>query len=201
MSATPPTTKTGTGAARNRKLSAFIVVGVASGMLGLSFAAVPLYRMFCAVTGYGGTTQRVEKAPTAPGQRRLTVRFDSNVGGSLPWKFEAETGEITLRTGETKTVFYRVTNLTDHAISATAAYNVTPDQAGAYFDKLSCFCFSEQTLGPKETAEWPVVFFLDPALEKDEAMKDVDQLTLSYTFFESKKPSRSAEQSTVKSKS
>ena len=189
-----------TNKARSRRLPAIITVGVAGLMLGLSFAAVPLYRMFCAMTGYGGTTQRVYAAPAAPGERTLTVRFDSNVAGGLPWAFEPETRQITLRTGETRTVFYRVTNLTDRALSATASYNVTPDQAGGYFDKLSCFCFSEQTLGPKETAEWPVVFFLDPALEKDEAMKRVDQLTLSYTFFESKKPARSAEQTAPKSR-
>ena len=186
--------------ARNKRVSAVVTVGVAGLMLGLSFAAVPLYRMFCAVTGYGGTTQRAHVAPAKPGERVLTVRFDSNVGGNLPWAFEPETKEITLRTGETKTVFYRVTNRTDRTISATAAYNVTPDQAGSYFDKLSCFCFSEQTLGPKESAEWPVVFFLDPALEKDEAMKGVEQITLSYTFFESKKPARSAEQAQPKSR-
>ncbi len=185
---------------RSRRLPAIVMIGVAGLMLGLSFAAVPLYRMFCAMTGYGGTTQRVVAAPAAPGERTLTVRFDSNVAGGLPWAFEPETRQVTLRTGETKTVFYRVTNLTDRAISATAAYNVTPDQAGGYFDKLSCFCFAEQTLGPKETAEWPVVFFLDPALEKDEAMKRVDQLTLSYTFFESKKPARSAGQTAPKSR-
>ena len=189
-----------TNSTRRRRMSAVVTVGVAGLMLGLSFAAVPLYRMFCAVTGYGGTTQRAHVAPAKPGERVLTVRFDSNVGGNLPWAFEPETKEITLRTGETKTVFYRVTNLADHAISATAAYNVTPDQAGGYFDKLSCFCFSEQTLGPKESAEWPVVFFLDPALEKDEAMKQVEQITLSYTFFESKKPARSAEQAAPKSR-
>ena len=185
---------------RSRRLPALLTVGVAATMLGLSFAAVPLYRMFCAVTGYGGTTQRAHAAPAKPGERVLTVRFDSNVGGNLPWSFEPETKQITLRTGETKTVFYRVANLTDRTISATAAYNVTPDQAGSYFDKLSCFCFSEQTLGPKESAEWPVVFFLDPALEKDVAMQQVDQLTLSYTFFESKKPARSAERTAPKSR-
>lgn len=189
-----------TDATRSRRLPALLTVGVAATMLGLSFAAVPLYRMFCAVTGYGGTTQRAHEAPARPGDRVLTVRFDSNLGGNLPWDFEPETKQITLRTGETKTVFYKVTNRSDRTISATAAYNVTPDQAGGYFDKLSCFCFTEQTLGPKESAEWPVVFFLDPALEKDEAMKRVDQLTLSYTFFESKKPARSAEQTAPKSR-
>ena len=189
-----------TSHARSKRVPAIITVGVASLMLGMSFAAVPLYRMFCAMTGYGGTTQRVVSAPAAPGERTLTVRFDSNVAGGLPWRFEPETKQISARTGETKTVFYRVTNLTDRAITATASYNVTPDQAGTYFDKLNCFCFSEQTLGPKETAEWPVVFFLDPALEKDEAMRRVEQLTLSYTFFETKKPARSAEQAEPKSR-
>lgn len=185
---------------RRRKIAAWSIVGVACVMLGLSFAAVPLYRVFCAVTGYGGTTQRAEVAPTSRGSREMVVRFDSNVGGDLPWKFEPETNQISLRPGETKTVFYRVTNPTDRTISATAAYNVTPDQAGSYFNKLSCFCFSEQTLKPGETEEWPVVFFLDPALEKDSSMEGVDQITLSYTFFESKKPARAAEQTIPKSK-
>jgi cytochrome c oxidase assembly protein subunit 11 len=155
-------------------------------MLGLSFAAVPLYRMFCAATGYAGTTQRAESAPAAKGNRRLVVRFDGNVAAGLPWRFEPETGAVSIVTGETATVFYKVTNLSDRPTSGMASFNVTPDQAGSYFDKLACFCFSEQSLGPHETAEWPVVFFLDPALEKDETMARVDGLTLSYTFFASK---------------
>lgn len=195
MSLAPPAaprTRSGRGAA-------LAALGVAGAMLCLSFASVPLYRMFCAATGYGGTTQRAEKASAGLGSRSLLVRFDSNVGGDLPWRFEAETGQVEARTGETKTVFYRVTNTSDRAVSATAAYNVTPDQAGGYFTKISCFCFSEQTLGPKETVEWPVVFYLDPALEKDETMKNVEQLTLSYTFYETKKPARAA-QSQAKSR-
>ena len=179
-----------------RKVSAFAALATASLMLGLSFAAVPLYRAFCAATGYGGTTQRAEKAPGAQGKRDVVVRFDSNVGGGLPWRFEPETPQVTVRTGETSTIFYRVTNESDHEISATAAYNVTPDQAGSYFDKVSCFCFSEQKLGAHETAEWPVVFFLDPALEKDQSMATVDQVTLSYTFFETKHPARTAQDQT-----
>ena len=195
MSAQGPNNRNRRGAA-----PAFIALGAAALMLGLSFAAVPLYRAFCAATGYGCTTQRAEQAPAKPGERVMTVRFDSNVGGGLPWRFVPETGQISLRTGETATVFYRVTNDSDHEISATAAYNVTPDQAGSYFDKVSCFCFSEQKLGAHESAEWPVVFFLDPALEKDETMRQVDQVTLSYTFFETKRPARTAQDST-KSKS
>ena len=187
---------------RARKVSAYTAAGAATLMLGLSFAAVPLYRAFCAATGYGGATQRAEQAPATRGQRTMTVRFDANVGGGLPWSFTPETPELALRTGETATVFYRVTNESDRAIAATAAYNVTPDQAGVYFTKISCFCFSEQTLGPHETAEWPVVFFLDPALEKDETMASVGGVTLSYTFFASKQqPARTATQEIPKPKS
>ena len=187
---------------RSRKISAFTAVGAAALMLGLSFAAVPLYRAFCAATGYGGATQRAESAPATKGQRTLAVRFDANVGGGLPWRFEPETPQVSVRTGETATVFYRVTNESDHEITATAAYNVTPDQAGAFFTKISCFCFSEQKLAAHETAEWPVVFFLDPALEKDETMARVDGVTLSYTFFASKQqPARTATQEISKPKS
>jgi len=184
------------GTDRRRKVSAFAALATASIMLGMSFAAVPLYRAFCAATGYGGTTQRADKAPGARGARDIVVRFDSNVGGGLPWRFEAETEQVRVRTGETATVFYRVTNQSDHEIVATAAYNVTPDQAGMYFDKVSCFCFSEQKLGAHETAEWPVVFFLDPALETDASMAKVDQVTLSYTFYETKRPARTAQDQT-----
>ncbi len=158
-------------------------------MLGLSFAAVPLYRIFCAKTGYGGTPQVAEQATAERGARRLTVRFDGNVAAGLPWRFEPETPAVTLRTGEVATVFYRVTNLSGRPTTGIAAFNVSPDQAGAYFNKLACFCFAEQTLKPNETAEWAVAFFLDPALEKDDTMKQVDALTLSYTVYAPKRPS------------
>jgi cytochrome c oxidase assembly protein subunit 11 len=171
---------------RRHQRVALIFFGVVAGMVGLSFAAVPLYRLFCAATGYGGTTQVARVAPEEPGKRVLTVRFDANVAPGLPWQFAPETPSVSLRTGETKAIFYKVTNTADHAVSATAAYNVSPDQAGSYFDKLACFCFSEQTLQAHETVEWPVVFFLDPALEQDATMKDVGAVTLSYTFFASK---------------
>lgn len=152
-------------------------------MLGLAFASAPLYRLFCAATGYAGTTQVATLAPTTRGLRDLIVRFDANVAPGLAWKFAPETSEIKLRTGETATVFYRVTNMSGHDTVARAMYNVSPDGAGAYFDKLACFCFSEQRLGPGESAEMPVVFFLDPALEKDATMAGVQSITLSYTFF------------------
>jgi cytochrome c oxidase assembly protein subunit 11 len=182
---------------RRHQRVALIFSGIVACMVGLSFAAVPLYRLFCAATGYGGTTQVAHVAPSAPGERVLTVRFDANVAPGLPWQFMPETPSVSLRTGETKTVFYKVTNNAGHPVSATAAYNVSPDQAGSYFDKLACFCFSEQTLKAHETAEWPVVFFLDPALEQDETMRHVGAVTLSYTFFASKNPpARSADNRT-----
>ena len=157
-------------------------------MLGLAFASVPLYRLYCAATGYGGTPQ-VAKLPSATrGMRDLTVRFDANVAPGLAWTFSAGTQEIKLRTGETATIYYKVTNMSDHATAARAMYNVSPDSAGAYFDKIACFCFSEQKLGPHETLELPVVFFLDPALEKDATMAGVQTITLSYTFFAAKTP-------------
>ena len=182
---------------RRHQRVALIFFGLVACMVGLSFAAVPLYRLFCAKTGYGGTTQVAHVAPSEPGKRVLMVRFDANVAPGLPWEFAPETPSVSLRTGETKTIFYKVTNMADHAISATAAYNVSPDQAGSYFDKLACFCFAEQTLQAHETAEWPVVFFLDPALEQDETMKHVGAVTLSYTFFASKNsPAKSADNRT-----
>lgn len=173
------------GNSRNR-ITVIASVAVVAGMTGLSFAAVPLYKMFCQVTGYGGTTQRAEHAPTIRGQRVLNVRFDANVAPGLPWTFKPEQASVDVRTGETATVFFHVKNNSSKPIAAQAAYNVSPDQSGSYFNKISCFCFSEQKLGPGESAELPVVFYLDPALEKDETMRDVGGLTLSYTFFASK---------------
>lgn len=176
----------GRSKADRKGLIAGIAVAASLGMLALSFAAVPLYRMFCASTGYGGTTQVAEVAPTHQGKRDLIVRCDANVAPGLDWTFEPETPQIRLRTGTTATVYFKVANLSDHALSAQAMYNVGPNNAGAYFDKISCFCFSEQKLDAHETVELPVVFFLDPALEQDSSMTDVDIVTLSYTFFAAK---------------
>jgi cytochrome c oxidase assembly protein subunit 11 len=152
-------------------------------MLGLSFAAVPLYRVFCARTGFAGTTQVAKAAPGVEGTRRLIVRFDANVASGLNWRFAPETSQIKLLTGKTATVFFKATNLSGEETAARAVYNVSPGQSGAYFDKLACFCFTEQHLGPHQTAEMPVVFFLDPALEHDETMDGVEEITLSYTFY------------------
>jgi cytochrome c oxidase assembly protein subunit 11 len=168
---------------RRRRISAGWAVVGSLAMLALSFASVPLYRAFCAATGFGGTTQTAKAGPAKQGERTLTVRFDSNVARDLRWRFEPEVAKISLRTGETATVFYKVVNTADHETRGQAAYNVSPDQAGMYFTKLACFCFQEQKLAAHETAEWPVVFFLDPALEADEMMKHVEEVTLSYSFF------------------
>lgn len=169
--------------ARRKGFAAASAAAVSLAMLGLSFAAVPLYRYFCAATGFAGTPQIAKAAPQARGLRDLTVRFDSNVAPGLAWKFSPERPEVKVRTGETTTIYYRVTNLSDRETIARAAFNVTPEIAGAYFDKIACFCFSEQRLGPRETLDLPVVFFLAPDLEKDAGMAGIESITLSYTFF------------------
>ena len=168
---------------RQRNIIAASVVGIVGLSLGMSFAAVPLYRKFCQATGFGGTTQVAEGPAGTLGRRSLNVRFDANVAPGLPWRFEPETPAVTVRTGQTATVYFRVTNLSDQSTVADARYNVSPDVAGGYFDKISCFCFTQQKLDPHETLDMPVVFFLNPALEDEESMRAVDTLVLSYTFF------------------
>ncbi len=164
-------------------LVAFSVLAVVVAMLGVSFAAVPLYRAFCAATGFAGTTQVRRVAPAKQGKRVITVHLDANVAPGLALDFAPEVQQVSVRTGQTATVFFKVTNLSDRETAARAVYNVSPGQTGAYFDKIACFCFSEQHFGPHQTVEMPVVFFLDPALEKDETMNGIDEVTLSYTFY------------------
>src|ERR1700722_6928046 len=173
----PPSLQT-----RNRRL-AWVAVAAAVAMVGASYAAVPLYAEFCKRTGFAGTTQVARTAPTIRGERSLVVRFDANVSQDLDWTFEPETPSITLRPGATATVFFRVHNRSLKETRAVAAYNVTPEVAGGWFDKISCFCFDEQRLGPGESADLPVVFFLDPGLEHAHEMDDVEAVTLSYTMF------------------
>ena len=169
-------------ARRNRR---FALGGVAFvvGMLALAYAAVPFYSAFCRATGYGGTPQTAKAGVGAEGRRTVRVAFDTNVAPGLAWSFEPETDSVVIRTGKTATVFFRARNLSDRPTVANATFNVTPEVSGAWFDKIQCFCFSEQHLGPHESAEWPVVFFLDPKLETDESMARVDSITLSYTLF------------------
>ncbi len=175
------------GARQNRRV-ALGVVAVVLAMLGLSYAAVPLYALFCRATGFGGTPQRAENAPATIGNRRFTVRFDTNVANGLAWRVQAETPQMSLRAGETATVYFRAENLSPHQTAAVAAFNVAPEQMGAWFNKISCFCFSEQRLGPHESLDLPVVFFLDPALETDPSVAGIDMLTLSYTFYATAAP-------------
>lgn len=177
----------------NRTIIAAIIAGIVFVMFGMAFASVPLYRMFCAATGYGGTPQIVKTASLQHGTRTLAVRFDANVAPGLPWTFVPETNSISLRTGETATIFFKAVNLSDKPLTAQALFNVTPENSGAFFDKISCFCFTEQKLDAHESVDFPVVFYLDPALEQDEGMRQVDQITLSYTFFASKNPSALAD--------
>ena len=172
--------------AAHHRTTAFSVLAIVAVMVGLSYAAVPLYRVFCRATGYGGTPQIATGGPVVKGTRVVNVHFDANVAPGLPWHFEPETTELPVKTGSTVTVYFRVRNLSGRDTAANAQYNITPDVGGFYFNKVACFCFSEQHLGPDETAELPVVFFLDPKLEEDPTMKSVDTMTLSYTFFAAK---------------
>jgi cytochrome c oxidase assembly protein subunit 11 len=152
-------------------------------MIGVSYAAVPLYQLFCQVTGYGGTTQRVEQMSDTVLDRTIKVRFDSNVAGGLPWDFKPVQREVELRIGETVQVAYTARNTSTVANSGQATFNVTPMAAGAYFNKIQCFCFTETELKPGETMDMPVVFFVDPAIVDDLDARDITTITLSYTFF------------------
>jgi len=177
---------------RRHRRVATAVVCVVAGMAGMAYASVPLYEMFCRVTGYGGVPQIAKADSPTRGEKIINVRFDANVASDLPWMFEPEQQAIKLRTGETATVFYKVKNRSDRTTVGLASYNVAPERAGMFFNKIACFCFTEQTLGPGESMDMPVVFYLDPALEKDEIMKFQDTVTLSYTFYASKTPVASA---------
>ena len=152
-------------------------------MLGLSFAAVPLYKMFCQQTGYGGTPKIAKSLTVKPGTRYITVRFNADVDPNLPWEFIPLQKEVKVRTGEQALAYYRVKNKTDQEIVGMATYNVTPEKAGTYFNKVRCFCFEEQRLKPNQEIDMPVLFFIDPELEKEKKMDDIKTLTLSYTFF------------------
>ena len=167
---------------RNHR-TAVICVAVLGAMLGLAYASVPLYRLFCQVTGYGGTTQRAEAAPGEVVDRVLTVQFDANVGNALPWKFEPLQHAMNVKVGETHMAYYRATNISDKTVTGQAVFNVSPDESGVYFNKIQCFCFTEQTLKPGESVEMPVQFFIDPEIMKEKDLYKLTTLTLSYTFY------------------
>jgi cytochrome c oxidase assembly protein subunit 11 len=163
---------------------------VVAAMIGLSYASVPFYNWFCRTTGYGGTTQVSEKAPDQVLGRTIAIRFDSNVAPGLPWKFEPEENEIKVRIGEVTTAQYKVTNMAAREITAQAGYNVSPPQVGGYFNKINCFCFTQQTMKPGETREMTVVFYVDPSIAKDSDQDDLNTITLSYTFYRIPNPEK-----------
>ena len=168
-------------AQRNARTALMMGILVAA-MVGLAFASAPLYRAFCSLTGFGGTPLRAEKAPGAVAGQ-IGVRFDANVHPGLPWRFEPEQRTVRIAPGEQTKIFYRAQNLSAKPITGQAAFNVTPDQAGKYFNKIQCFCFTEQTLKAGQSVDMPVLFFVDPKIRKDEDTKDIDEITLSYTFY------------------
>jgi cytochrome c oxidase assembly protein subunit 11 len=166
----------------NRTALTMAIVGL--GMLALAFASVPLYRVFCQVTGYGGTTQRAEVAPGADvAEGKIGVRFDANIDSKLPWKFEPEQERVRVIPGAQTKIFYRATNMTARATTGQAVFNVTPISVGKYFSKIECFCFTEQTLKGGQSVDMPVIFFVDPKVRQDPDTKGVDEITLSYTFY------------------
>lgn len=169
-------------AAKNRK-TALIVSSVVAGMVAMSFAAVPAYRAFCQVTGWGGTTQRADAEAGRTLERKITVRFDATVSQGLPWTFKPEQPSQTLHIGETGLAFYEAENLTGKPVTGRATFNVSPAKAGIYFKKIECFCFTEQTLQPGEKVSMPVTYFVDPALADDKNLDEVQTITLAYTFF------------------
>jgi len=183
-------TRQSTADRANRRVVISLVLLVGA-MAGMSFAAVPLYRLFCATTGYGGTTMRADTAPHEVVDRKITVRFDANVSSGLSWNFAPEQREVTLKIGENALAFYRASNTSQAPLTGTATFNVTPEIAGSYFNKIECFCFTEQTLQPGQTADFPVSFFVDPAILKDPDAKNLQEITLSYTFFRANKETAS----------
>ena len=187
-----PTTKA--GSTERLRLSRDALVASICGfvvvlMVGAAYAAVPFYNWFCRTTGFNGTTQVATAGPSgAPLTRKIAVRFDSNVAGGLPWKFEPEATEIEVRIGEVVTVNYTVTNQSARATTGEAAYNVAPLTVGAYFQKINCFCFPEQTMAPGEKREMPVVFYVDPSIVNDHENDGLNSITLSYTFYPVREP-------------
>lgn len=151
----------------------------------LTWAAVPLYRIFCQVTGYGGTPMRAEKAPDTALNRTITIRFDANVAPGMPWEFQPAQRTIEVKIGENALAFYKAHNTSAETIKGTASYNVSPDAAGAYFGKIECFCFTEQTLSPGESVDMPLSFFVDPSILADRDASAIKEITLSYTFYQS----------------
>ena len=170
---------------RSNTLLAGGMAGVILGMAGLSFASVPLYRMFCAATGYGGTPQIRGAAGPGASAGTMLVRFNATTSPGLPWRFQPGEGSATVKLGEDRMAFYVGQNLGARAVTGVATYNVTPEKVGQYFHKTQCFCFDEQTLTPGQEMQFPLSFWVDPAIARDPDTRDVKEITLSYTFFRS----------------
>jgi cytochrome c oxidase assembly protein subunit 11 len=166
---------------KNTRTALYMALIVAA-MIGLAFASVPLYRMFCELTGFNGTPLRAEKAPGAVAGE-VGVRFDANVHPGLPWRFEPKQTTIRIQPGARTTIYYHAQNLTARPITGQAVFNVSPEQVGKYFKKIECFCFTEQTLKAGDSVDMPVIFFVDPEIMKDPDTKHIDEITLSYTFY------------------
>ena len=162
---------------------AFTAAGVTFAMLGLSYAAVPFYKAFCQATGFGGTTQRADAAPAQSTDQFISIRFDANTSGALPWNFQPRQTEMKIKIGEQALAFFDAKNVGDKVLTGSAVFNVTPPSAGAYFNKIQCFCFTKQTLTPGESKEFPVSYFVDPAILDDPDAKGIHEITLSYTFY------------------
>jgi cytochrome c oxidase assembly protein subunit 11 len=187
MSGAAPSTQLGSeGRDRANTRTALLAAGLAAAMVGLGFAAVPLYDLFCRVTGFGGTTSRVDPVAAAAtpvvSNKTISVRFDSNVSRDLAWKFKPEQPKDRLSIGARDMMIFTAENLSPYPVTATASYNVTPTQAGKYFSKVQCFCFVEQTLKAGERIRMPVIYFVDPKILDDPETKDIEEITLSYTF-------------------
>jgi cytochrome c oxidase assembly protein subunit 11 len=159
------------------------LISIVVGMMMLAYASAPLYRMFCAATGFGGTTREAAGNATRISDRRITVRFDTTTDPHLPWIFKPVEPQVTVRFGENRLVAFTATNTSDMPTLGHATYNVTPFAAGRYFNKIQCFCFKQQPLGPHQQVQMPVSFFVDPAMRDDPQLRDVTNITLSYTFF------------------
>ena len=172
---------------KNRTVALPLICLVAA-MLGLAFASVPLYRLFCQATGYGGIPQRADRGPDQVLDRTIRIRFDANVDSGLPWSFEPVQQVMDVKIGEQALAFFKATNKGSTPLTGTAIFNVAPELGGRYFTKIQCFCFKQQTLNPGTTAEMPVIFFVDPKILEDEDTKNISEITLSYTFYHSDPP-------------
>ncbi|MGH6760456.1 MAG: cytochrome c oxidase assembly protein [Phyllobacterium sp.] len=168
---------------RSNRTMAFACAAFFVSMIGVAYASVPLYRLFCQVTGFDGTTQRVDQMSDVILDKKINIRFDANTSGSLPWDFKPVQREVTIRIGETTQIQYEAKNVFNEPTAGRATFNVTPLAAGPYFNKVECFCFTDTTLKPGETMEMPVVFFVDPDIVNSPELKGVNTITLSYTFF------------------